>query len=217
MTLRVQRKQREYEARRQEILSAAESLFSKHGFFKTSMADIAASAQFAMGTLYRFFKSKEDMYISLVEYKVEELERLLKQQIATESTAFNKISAFIRIKLEYADRNRDFFRIYVSEWSGFEWTIKSAFGERVWKLYMAQVDLVADLIQEGIQNGEFRDVVSRDVAFALHGMLNSTMYIWILQNPQTGSLVEKGTLIQNLFLQGIAKNHNTGRSRRQTT
>ena len=44
-----------------------------------------------------------------------------------------------------------FFRIYVSEWSGFEWTIKSAFGERVWKLYMAQVDLVADLIRQGIR------------------------------------------------------------------
>ncbi|NKB82348.1 MAG: TetR family transcriptional regulator [Nitrospirales bacterium] len=205
MTPRVQRKQREHEARRQEILSAAESLFSKHGFFKTSMADIAINAQFAMGTLYRFFKNKEDMYISLVESKVEELERLVKKHIAGESTACHKIAAFIRIKLDYADRNRDFFRIYVSEWSGFEWTVKSAFGERVWKLYMAQVDLVAELVQEGIQNGEFRDVASRDVAFALHGMLNSTMYIWILQCPPTGSLVEKAHLIQNIFLQGIAK------------
>ncbi len=55
---RSQRKQREYDARREEILLAAERLFSKNGFFKTSMAEIAEAAQFAMGTVYRFFKSK---------------------------------------------------------------------------------------------------------------------------------------------------------------
>ena len=55
MDPRTKRKQREYEARRQEILSAAECLFSKNGFFKTSMAEIATASQFAMGTVYRFF------------------------------------------------------------------------------------------------------------------------------------------------------------------
>ena len=85
------RKQRELEARRDEILSAAECLFSKHGFFKTSMAEIAGAAQFAMGTLYRFFKSKEDIYISLVEAKVEELMSLLEERVSQASTAKEKI------------------------------------------------------------------------------------------------------------------------------
>ena len=203
MDQRSLRKQRESEARRSEILNAAECLFSKHGFFKTSMAEIATRSQFAMGTMYRFFKSKEDIYISLVEAKVEALGQLLEHHISQAETPTDKINALIRVKLEYADRNRDFFRIYVSEWSGFEWTVKSAFGERVWKLYMSQVDLVADLVRDGIQQGEFRSVVPEDASFALHGMLNSTMYVWILQaNPKT-SLVEKGELIRTLFLNGI--------------
>lgn len=206
MDQRSLRKRREYEARRTEILAAAERLFSKHGFFKTSMAEIAKTAQFAMGTVYRFFKSKEDIYISLVEAKVEELAELLDHQVSLAPTATEKINAVIRVKLQYADRNRDFFRIYVSEWSGFEWTVKSAFGERIWKRYLAQVDLVADLIREGIRRGEFRKVKPEDAAFALHGMLNSTMYVWILQASPTGSLVEKGALIQTLFLNGIGKN-----------
>lgn len=205
MDPRSQRKQREYEARRQEILGAAECLFSKHGFFKTSMAEIAHNAQFAMGTVYRFFKSKEEIYISLVEAKVEELSETLEREISAAHSATEKITALIRVKLSYADQNRDFFRIYVSEWSGFEWTIKSAFGERVWKLYMNQVDLVAELIREGIQKGEFRLVDPNDAAFALHGMLNSTMYVWILQANPTGSLVEKGELIRTIFLNGIGK------------
>ena len=210
MDPRTKRKQREYEARRQEILAAAESLFSKNGFFKTSMAEIATAAQFAMGTVYRFFKSKEEIYISIVEAKVEELAELLDKAIAKEKSSSDKLNAFIQVKLAYADRNRDFFRIYVSEWGGFEWTIKSAFGERVWKLYMAQVDLVADLIRQGIRRKEFRKIDPKDGAFALHGMLNSTMYVGILQARPSGSLVDKRELISNLFLSGIEKERNAG-------
>ena len=95
------RKQRDIEARRGEILSAAECLFSKHGFFKTSMAEIAGAAQFAMGTVYRFFKSKEDIYISLVEAKVEELMSLLEKRVAEANTATEKIQAVIKVKLTF--------------------------------------------------------------------------------------------------------------------
>lgn len=214
MDPRTKRKQREYEARRQDILSAAESLFSKNGFFKTSMAEIASASQFAMGTVYRFFKSKEEIYISIVEDKVEELVGLLDENVGRAKTSSDKINVFIQVKLGYADRNRDFFRIYVSEWSGFEWTVKSAFGERVWKLYMAQVDMVTDLIRQGIRRKEFRKMDPKDAAFALHGMLNSTMYVGILQAKPSGSLVDKYELISALFLSGIEKDTHSGIIRR---
>jgi len=208
MDPRSKRKQRELEARRGEILSAAECLFSKHGFFKTSMAEIAGSAQFAMGTVYRFFKSKEDIYISLVEAKVEELMSLMEDRVSKANTATEKIQAVIKVKLAFADENRDFFRIYVSEWSGFEWTVKSAFGDRVWKRYLAQIQLVADLVREGIRKGEFREIDPEDTSLAFHGMLNSTIYVWILQASPTKSLVAKGELLGSLFLNGIAKQKN---------
>ena len=205
MADRTQRKQREHEARRQEILEAAECLFSKNGFFKTSMADIAVASQFAMGTLYRFFKSKEEIYVSIVEAKLEELTSLLKEAIAQANTASDKVNAFIQVKLDYADQNRDFFRIYVSEWSGFEWTIRSVLGERVWKLYTAQVDMVADLIRQGIRRKEFRKIDPKDGAFALHGILNATTYVWILYEKPTGALADKQGVIRSLFLDGLKK------------
>ncbi|GJL69249.1 MAG: fatty acid metabolism regulator protein [Nitrospirales bacterium] len=200
---RAQRKQREYEARREEILLAAERRFSQNGFFKTSMAEIAEAAQFAMGTVYRFFKSKEDIYISLVEAKVEELLRLSEEATHSRLPAQEKLRAVIQVKLAFADQNRAFFRIYVSEWSGFEWTVKSAFGERVWKRYLAQIDLVANLIKEGIKTGEFRKVNPKDTSLAFHGMLNSTIYLWILQSGPKESLVDKGKWLGSLLLDGL--------------
>ncbi len=205
MDQRTQRKQREVEARRDEILCAAERLFSKHGFFKTSMAEIAGAAQFAMGTVYRIFESKEEIYISLMESKVEELLRLLDERIARANTSIEKMNAVIEVKLAFADRNRDFFRIYVSEWSGFEWTVKSAFGDRIWTLYLAQITLVADLVREGIRRGEFQRLDPEATSLAFHGMLNSTMYAWILQASPTESLESKGKLLGSLFLNGLEK------------
>ena len=107
------------------------------------------------------------------------------------------------MKLAFADQNRNFFRIYVSEWSGFEWTVKSAFGDRVWKKYLAQIDLVANLIRDGIKAKEFRKVNPKDTSLALHGMLNSTIYVWILQAGLKESLVDKGEWLSALFLGGI--------------
>lgn len=200
---RSQRKQREYEARREEILSAAERKFSENGFFKTSMAEIAEAAQFAMGTMYRFFKSKEDIYISLVEAKIEELLRLLEEAIQGPASAQEKLRAVVQVKLAFADQNRAFFRIYVSEWSGFEWTMKSAFGERVWKHYLAQINLVANVIREGMKSGEFRKVHPKDTSLAFHGMLNSTIYLWVLQAGPKESLVDKGKWLGTLLLDGL--------------
>lgn len=202
MSQRSVRKTRELEWRRRDILEAAERLFSKQGYFNTSMVQIAEAAEFAIGTVYQFFKSKEDIYISLVESKMDEFAGLMDGRIAAARSVTEKLGAVIRTKLDYFERNRDFFRIYVSEWSGFEWTMKSAFGERCWKRYQAQLDLVAGLIREGVHRGEFRPVDPAEAAFALHGMLNSTIYLWILQAKPSESLVEKSDSLIELFLHG---------------
>ncbi|MCG8687991.1 MAG: TetR/AcrR family transcriptional regulator [Desulfobacterales bacterium] len=60
-----ERKQREKERRRQEILSAARSVFSKKGFNSATMEEIASNAELSPGTLYLYFKNKEELHTSL--------------------------------------------------------------------------------------------------------------------------------------------------------
>jgi AcrR family transcriptional regulator len=66
------RKARELAQRKVEILTVAERLFARKGFFKTSMAEIAQEAEFSVGSLYQFFPSKEAVYVALMEEKFEE-------------------------------------------------------------------------------------------------------------------------------------------------
>ena len=60
-----ERKQRERERRRQQIIVAAKRVFSEKGFSKTSMEDIAREAELSPGTLYLYFKNKDELYASL--------------------------------------------------------------------------------------------------------------------------------------------------------
>ena len=60
-----ERKERERERRRQQIIVAAKKVFSEKGFNKATMDDIAGEAELSPGTLYLYFKNKEELYASL--------------------------------------------------------------------------------------------------------------------------------------------------------
>jgi AcrR family transcriptional regulator len=205
MATKVTRKAREGLVRRRDLLAAAEVLFAKNGFYKTTMAEIAEEAEFAIGTLYQMFKSKEEIYLSLVDEKVTAYLYEVEAHARDAQGAAAQIEAVIRTKLNFFEHHRNFFRIYVAEWSGSEWTAKSAFGDRIWKKLLAHLDLMAAIIEEGSRRGEFKPIPSREAAFALNGMMNSTIFHWILGNHPPGSLAAKAPIIRELFLKGIGK------------
>ena len=79
-----ERKQRERERRRQQIIVAAKRVFSEKGFSKTTMEDIAREAELSPGTLYLYFKNKDELYASLslriLQYMNIRLEDVKKEQ-----------------------------------------------------------------------------------------------------------------------------------------
>jgi AcrR family transcriptional regulator len=79
-----ERKEREKERRRQQILVAAKNIFYKKGFNKTTMEDIASAAELSPGTLYLYFKNKDELFASLslriLRYLLIRLEEVEKQK-----------------------------------------------------------------------------------------------------------------------------------------
>src|SRR5512139_2235655 len=123
-TERISRKEREYLAHREEILTAAEK-----GFFPTTMSDIAREAEFGTGTLYKYFKSKEELYFTLIDEKVEEINRLVRAELSQKTSVIQRIKNTLGLQFEFIERNRDFFRIYISERNRYEWTVKDELGK----------------------------------------------------------------------------------------
>ena len=125
---KIDRKVRERLTHRKEILLAAEKVFAAKGFFPTTMSQIALEAEFGTGTLYKYFKSKEDLYFTLIDEKTAEINDSVKAELFKRMSAVERIEKILRIQFEFIERNRDFFRIYISERSRFEWTVKEDLG-----------------------------------------------------------------------------------------
>jgi len=200
-TERITRKAREYLAHREEILSAAEKVFAAKGFFPTTMSDIARRAEFGTGTLYKYFKSKEELYFTLIDEKVEEINRLVKTELSQRNSAVEKIKKVLRLQFEFIERNRDFFRIYVSERSRFEWTVKDDLGKGLHEKMVSYIDILSEVMREGIKKGEFRSMDPKDLAHAFVGIVNSFVFEWLISR-EPYPLVSKLDTVLEIFLGG---------------
>ena len=200
----IKRKEREYLAHRKEILSAAEKVFAAKGFFSTTMSEIAEAAEFGTGTLYKYFKSKEELYFTLIDEQVEELHRLVKEELYQKGSAMERIKKVLGLQFEFIEKNRNFFRIYISERSRFEWTVKDDLGKGIHDKMVAYIKILAQVIREGVKGEEFKPIDPMDSAHALVGIFNSFVFEWLI-SPKPYPLISKMDTVLEIFLRGTQR------------
>ncbi len=198
---KLHRKVRERLTHRKEILSAAEKLFAAKGFFPTTMNEIAQEAQFGTGTLYKYFESKEDLYFTLIEEKTEEINQLVKSELSKKIPVLERIERGLHLQFEFVEKNRDFFRIYISERNRFEWTFKDDLGKGIHEKMVAYIDLLAQVMRQGIKEGAFKSRDPIDLAHALVGIVNSFIFEWLIASHRY-PLISKIDTVLDIFLRG---------------
>jgi AcrR family transcriptional regulator len=201
-TEKISRKEREYLIHREEILSAAEKVFAAKGFFPTTMSDIAREAEFGTGTLYNYFKSKEDLYFTLIDEKVEEINRLVRTELSQTTSAIHRIKKVLGLQFEFIEQNRDFFRIYISERNRFEWTIKDELGKGLHEKMVTYILILAEVMMQGIREGEFKPLDPVDLAHGLVGIVNSFVSEWLISRKPY-PLISKLDTVLEIFLGGV--------------
>lgn len=200
----INRKAREHLAHREEILSAAEKVFAAKGFFTTKMNDIAQEAEFGTGTLYKYFKSKEELFFTLFDEKMEEINRLVKTELSQRTPAEEKIKKALMSLFEFIEKNRDFFRIFISEQNRSEWTIKEDFRKGIHMKRITYINLLAKVMSQGIQEGRFKSMDPMDMAYSLLGMVNSFVFEWLV-SQQYYPLISKLDTVLGIFLGGVQR------------
>jgi AcrR family transcriptional regulator len=91
--------------KRQIILETASRLFSRYGFNKTSLDEIAATAQIAKGTVYYYFANKEELFVAAVEKKAEDYFHALRSHIDEVDTFEAKLHEFMHIPIRFVYEN----------------------------------------------------------------------------------------------------------------
>ncbi len=113
---KLSRKEREKVRHRKEILDVSLRLFSCRGFHNVSMQDIAIASEFAVGTLYKFFTSKEQLFVELMRTGVEEIASLLVPVLDSGLREDQKLSAFIRVHADIIEQNINYIKLYISHY-----------------------------------------------------------------------------------------------------
>ncbi len=207
--MKLSRKKRELLRQREEILSAAECVFSGKGFFTTKIQDIADKAEYGIGTIYKHFKSKEIIFFTIIKNKFAQLLTFAKNNIEKNESPDKKLRALIYSHLEFFDRNKDIFRLLGAEHISFEKDLRGKFIHEMRKNFISYYNIFSSIYKEGIRKGFFKMEKERDImnlCLALIGMLNFTSF-YKLNNMPDESLIENADLIFNLFLMKNEKRH----------
>ncbi len=195
------RRERERQEHVRHILNVAGEMFAKRGFFKVKMKEIAEQAEFALGTVYSFFKGKQNLYQQAIEQKVDELVTSVSGAMADETSPTLIVKRFIEAKLRFFFDNLDFVRLYFVEMHG-----PPLYGERALSFaledkYRALLDSVSEAIERGMSEGIFAKGSPKDLATAIDGQTSAVVFSW-LREISPDSPEKEIEAAERIFLNG---------------
>lgn len=155
-----ERKQRERASREQAILAAAKTVFLKKGLAAATIDDIAAEAELAKGTVYRHYRSKDEIMLTISEQAFRELHQRYVAAVALGGTALDKVLRTTRVYYEFAMDNPAYF--------GFIAFFESPFSARSLPEQLVEITttihgLMRSLRDEGLADGSIRQDLDADL------------------------------------------------------
>ncbi len=203
MTKKLPRREREKLRQRQEMLDAALNLFSEKGYHNVSMHEIAEKAEFAIGTLYKFFKSKEDLYEALMLELSDTFKVVLNEAIEHEGDEVEKLRSYVRAKGKVFCENAPAIRLYFSETHGAGFTVMSGLDEEIRRRRKEFLTKLAMLFEKGIKGDRFIKIADPFVlAVALDSLVNAFLFLW-LEAPDHYPYPEEPDAILNILFKGL--------------
>ncbi|MGE5325837.1 MAG: TetR/AcrR family transcriptional regulator [Deltaproteobacteria bacterium] len=154
------------EFRTSEILAAAHRVFGDKGFHAATIDEVARAANVAKGTVYLYYRSKHDLYWAALEVGIRNMLSRTKANIDRARSTEEKIHAFIETKVRYFDENREFFRIYYSEF-GNVLTHPAESRRDFTRLYRSQAQMLEAVLERGLRRKEVRCTRSDSTALAI--------------------------------------------------
>ena len=194
------RKELEYLRHRQEILQVALKLFSRKGFHNVSMHEIAKKSEFAVGTLYKFFSNKEELYKTLILEKSGEFHSVLTAALEKPGSEMEKIKAWVEAKVSVFMDNLDCVLLYLAETRGGSFNIRAGIDTEIIRQYEETLEKMKDVFEKGIKKKMFRKYDPYLLAVALDG-ISTTFLFEHLAHPDR--LLFDADLIVSIFFQQV--------------
>ena len=200
------------ERKRRTIIRASLRVFARKGYETTALDEVARAARLAKGTLYLYFKDKQDLYSQVMLNVLERLETYVSGQIEETQDPFEQMEAIARAQIAFFASNRGYFRlltvIFAPEMAGRRRELSDPLFSKRQKLGR----YLHALVEEGKAKGLIRsDIDTRDMVLSFMGMVNEAVRSVCLARISSSaadrsrsSAAERAGAIMKILTQGIA-------------
>ncbi len=182
-----------------QIIDAAVIVIAENGYHQAQVSKIAKQAGVADGTIYLYFKNKEDILVSLFQEKMGVFIEKIEEEIIGKTSAADKLYSLIEKHFTLLSEDHKLAIVTQLELRQSNKDLRHRINE-VLKGYLNVVDKI---ITEGIENGEFRgDLDQRLARQMIFGTIDETVTTWVM-NEQKYNLTDQTKKVHNLFVYGF--------------
>jgi TetR/AcrR family transcriptional regulator len=202
--MKMPRREREKLRQRKEMLAAALGLFSEKGYHNVSMQEIAQKAEFAIGTLYKFFKNKEDLYKALMLEQANKFDDELTKTLKEPDEEIEKLRNYVKAKGELFRANVSMIRLYFAETRGASFNVM-ALDSKIRQRYYQLLQALASVFERGIRRKRFKKIADPyHLAIALESLTNGFLFLWV-EAPERHPFPEDPDTILDILFKGLVE------------
>lgn len=183
------------------ILDAAMRIFARKGFYNATIADVAKVAEVAEGTIYLYFKNKDDLLISIFEHSMDLFIEEAQKELAGVADPKEKLKRFIGLHLRLVQKNPELAQVLQIELRQSSKFMKEYEGGK----FSDYLNVVRGILEEGQASGIFRkDLEPRILRRAIFGCVDELALEWLLMTKKKYSLEACAEQVGDLFVRGIS-------------
>ncbi|MCK4753631.1 MAG: TetR/AcrR family transcriptional regulator [Calditrichia bacterium] len=195
------------EAKKMEILHAAMQVFAQKGVVKSKIIDIATTAGVGKGTIYEYFRSKEEIFTSAYTYFFQTMESMVQEALSKEDDPLKQLELILTISLDaFRHMGEEFADIMMEFWAegirNKNLDILDAINLK--GVYSNYRKMIQQILKKGIEKGMFKPMDTKLTASVLIGALDGIMLQWIMDRKAI-NLRKAPVVLLDGFIEGIRR------------
>jgi TetR/AcrR family fatty acid metabolism transcriptional regulator len=184
----------------QAIIDAAIRVFARAGYYNSRVSDIAREAGIASGTIYLYFRTKDEILVTLFREKMAAWVSQVRREIASRPDAVTKIRRLVALHFEVLEGNPDLAEVVQVELRQGQKFFRDAAAHEV----SAYFELIASVLEEGVASGQIRhDLPIKVATKMLFGAMDQVATSWVL-GKRKYRLSQAADAVARIFLQGVS-------------
>ncbi len=186
--------------KKNRIIEAAVKVFAEKGFYLAKVSDVAKAANVADGTIYLYFKNKDDLLINLFEQKMELILQRFQEHLRDIADPVEKLHRFVDTYFTLIEEDKDLADVFQVELRQSAKFLKDYHNQK----FLDFLTMIKSIIKEGMDNGFFKADLNPDVVkIMIFGTVDEVARQWILGADTKYSLEEAKDNIKHILTNGL--------------